>query len=513
MLSNLNRNDKCVCCLSGEDRIEIERSRQIDRELALLKRKFYATQKIVLLGAGESGKSTFLKQMQIIHGTGFTKSEITQYRTQIYENILKGIVGLINGKTELGLPWRGNDTQNSLEITTYMKGIIGKFRIIYKSLMDDREKQAQLSQQIIHILPEKFLSNNLVELIIELWNDLSIQEAYERRREFPRYFVENVPYFIENLNRIATLDYMPNATDILRARRATTSIHEIEINIQDVPFRFIDVGGQRTQRQKWQQCLSDVTAILFLASCSEFDECLREDPKKNRLEESCKVFETLINYKFLKNVEFILFLNKHDLLNEKIKRVNIKNYCSDFTGNPFSIYDVENYLVHRFTSLKRNSEDFPVERSYYLPNKTNKLNEFDSIMTNEYDDEYRHDKQTKQKKSNESEKKIYSHFTTAIDTNNIKTIFEMVRLMIFEKNYDEFEDNFEDEIVDALPDGDLDDFVYVSNARVVDSVECGNLVEDSVEMSFQSYNIVELKCLDLTDLSMPDFKLAICEIR
>lgn len=32
------------------------------------------------------------------------------------------------------------------------------------------------------------------------------------------------------------------------------------------------------------------------------------------------------------------------------------------------------------------------------------------------------------------EKAIYSHFTTAIDTNNIKTIFEMVRLMIFEKN-------------------------------------------------------------------------------
>ena len=35
---------------------------------------------------------------------------------------------------------------------------------------------------------------------------------------------------------------------------------------------------------------------------------------------------------------------------------------------------------------------------------------------------------------NSQEKAIYSHFTTAIDTNNIKTIFEMVRLMIFEKN-------------------------------------------------------------------------------
>jgi hypothetical protein len=35
---------------------------------------------------------------------------------------------------------------------------------------------------------------------------------------------------------------------------------------------------------------------------------------------------------------------------------------------------------------------------------------------------------------NNHNKSIYTHFTTAIDTNNIKTIFEMVRLMIFEKN-------------------------------------------------------------------------------
>lgn len=32
------------------------------------------------LGAGESGKSTVVKQMKIIHGDGFTKDELEGYR-------------------------------------------------------------------------------------------------------------------------------------------------------------------------------------------------------------------------------------------------------------------------------------------------------------------------------------------------------------------------------------------------------------------------------------------------
>ena len=212
---------------------------------------------------------------------------------------------------------------------------------------------------------------------------------------------------------------MPDSSDILRSRRATTGINEIEMEIKSVPFQFIDVGGQRTQRQKWHQCFSDVTAILFLASSSEYDEYLREDGQTNRLEESCKVFETLVNYKYLKNVEFILFLNKHDLLKEKIHNVNIKNYCPDFYGNPNSITDVENYLISKFAFLKKISS--PINRKRLLMEnelRRSSPDPFDLLYENRQP----------------QEKQIYTHFTTAIDTNNIKTIFEMVRLMIFENN-------------------------------------------------------------------------------
>lgn len=65
------------------------RSREIDAMLARERRAVRRLVKILLLGAGESGKSTFLKQMRIIHGREFDQKALLEFRATIYENILK----------------------------------------------------------------------------------------------------------------------------------------------------------------------------------------------------------------------------------------------------------------------------------------------------------------------------------------------------------------------------------------------------------------------------------------
>ena len=163
--------------------------------------------------------------------------------------------------------------------------------------------------------------------------------------------------------------------------------------------------------------MSDATAILFLVSSNEFDEYLREDFTTSRLDESCKVFETLINYRYLQEISFILFLNKYDLLKEKIKICNIMDYCFDFRGNPASLEDVKRYLSNRFSRLKKDGQT--------NSNNNGSVNISGSavkyIQSN-----------NNQTSSNSAE--IYTHFTTAVDTENIKIIFEMVKNMIFENN-------------------------------------------------------------------------------
>ena len=99
-------------------------------------------------------------------------------------------------------------------------------------------------------------------LLRGLWNDPGIKEAFERRTEF--HLPDSMGYFYDHLDRIIVPDYVPTQQDILYCRKATKTIDEFRIMISNVPFLFVDVGGQRTHRQKWFSCFDKVMAILFL---------------------------------------------------------------------------------------------------------------------------------------------------------------------------------------------------------------------------------------------------------
>lgn len=51
--------------------------------------------KYILLGTGESGKSTFIKQMRIIHGTGYSDEDKKGFIKLVYQNIFMAIQSMI----------------------------------------------------------------------------------------------------------------------------------------------------------------------------------------------------------------------------------------------------------------------------------------------------------------------------------------------------------------------------------------------------------------------------------
>ncbi|XP_051807336.1 guanine nucleotide-binding protein subunit alpha-12a [Acanthochromis polyacanthus] len=346
---------------AAQEREARRRSREIDAMLARERRAVRRLVKILLLGAGESGKSTFLKQMRIINGQEFDQKALLDFRDTIYENVLKGMRVLVDARDKLGITWQSCENEKQGMLVMSWEGRVGASGV------------------------EPIEFQLYVMALSALWADAGIQEAYARRSEFQ--LSESVKYFLDNLDRIGQLNYIPSKQDILFARKATKGIVEHDFVIKKIPFKMVDVGGQRSQRQKWFQCFDGITSILFMVSSSEYDQVLMEDRRTNRLVESMNIFETIVNNKLFLNVSIILFLNKTDLLVEKIRTVDIRKNFPEFRGDPRRLEDVQAFLVQSFSRKRRNRG-----------------------------------------------KPLFHHFTTAVDTENIRFVFHAVKDTILQEN-------------------------------------------------------------------------------
>ena len=88
--------------MSGDDKRAAEQSRAIDKELAQAKKKATKEVKLLLLGAGASGKSTVAKQMHILYLNGFGESELIEYKQQVATNMVNNMRALLLGARKLG---------------------------------------------------------------------------------------------------------------------------------------------------------------------------------------------------------------------------------------------------------------------------------------------------------------------------------------------------------------------------------------------------------------------------
>jgi len=311
-----------VCGGPGDDGEATQTSKRLDT--ALFKEQTADKQmiKLLLLGSGECGKSTILKQMKILHCNGFSVDEKKHALDLVYKNTLESIQTLCNACMNLGIPFGNEDNQKRAE----------------EICRQSRPEQEQLL--------------GLKETIKALWNDPGVRKASARSNEF--HLLDSAPYFLNNIERTFAVDYLPTEQDILRTRLATTGIIETDFVVDKLNFKMFDVGGQRGERKKWIHCFEKVRAILFIASLSEYDQMLAEDRTRNRMVESLALFEGIISLPWFSNTSIILFLNKNDLFQEKILKTDLGIYFNSYVGG-LSYEDGLNFIKELYFSKNQNS--------------------------------------------------------------------------------------------------------------------------------------------------------------
>mmetsp|Transcript_3288 Transcript_3288/g.4633 ORF Transcript_3288/g.4633 Transcript_3288/m.4633 type:complete len:354 (-) Transcript_3288:102-1163(-) len=311
-------------CLSKEDKDALQKSKELD---AINQRDFQEEEqkrKLLLLGAGESGKSTIFKQMKILYGVPLTEAERRHQTPYVYNNIIQGVKIVVNQLVKFELHAELKDTD--------------AFKKIF--FLDDNV-----------VIDEK-----VGKAIKVLWKHPCTQEVWDRRNEFQ--VTDNVKYFCENMDRIMHSDYLASQEDLLQTRIRTTGVVTEKYVIDGAIFEMYDVGGQRNERKKWIHCFDNVTSVIFVAALSEYDQVLFEDDTKNRMVEAIELFGEACNNRFFQETSMILFLNKKDIFEEKVEKKNISSVpdFNDFTGGLGDYKLGVQYFLDHFLKMSQNTD-------------------------------------------------------------------------------------------------------------------------------------------------------------
>lgn len=368
--------------------------------------------KILLLGTGESGKSTVLKQMRLLHHNGFSQQERQQYAQVVWVDAIQLMKILVMQARKMGIllacdqpgsvlaesrrtvllaqalelidadaaggPLFLNDyvvkylersqvlrvARSTGQATAAWDGLAGDGHE-YTDAMSFDELTAGLaegghaagSSQTRHERRQA-----IADAIDLLWrHDPGIAQCYARANEFQ--LEGSAAYYFEHIRSLADPGYVCLDEDILRGRIKTTGLTETHFTNGGRLFTVVDTGGQRLERRKWIHLFQDISAVLFVLAVLEYDQVLFEDERVNRMHELMALFLLLCNSRWFRNTPFILFLNKMDLLASKVAVLPVRNHFPDYPGRSGSSADAAAYFEQVFSGLNRTNRPMYVHRT------------------------------------------------------------------------------------------------------------------------------------------------------
>lgn len=309
-------------CGASSEQSEKKRNDEIDKQIKADKTRLRNEVKLLLLGAGESGKSTILKQMKLIHDGGYTREDRDSFKEIIFSNTIQSMRVIIEAMEKLEIPYENSVSKDQLQTVLDMP-----------SQIEDT------------VFPKR-----VAEAIKILWKDSGVLKCYERSREYQ--LNDSAKYYFDSIDRLCDPAYSPTDQDVLRSRVKTTGITETKFQVGELVYRMFDVGGQRSERKKWIHCFENVTAIIFLVAISAYDQVLIEDENVNRMQEALTLFDSICNSKWFVKTSVILFLNKIDIFKEKLPVSPLEKYFPEYhAGNDWE--RAADFLTQKFVNLNQ----------------------------------------------------------------------------------------------------------------------------------------------------------------
>ncbi|KAF8633628.1 hypothetical protein AX15_001317 [Amanita polypyramis BW_CC] len=407
------------------------RSDAIDEEInrqRVTEKKEPKCVRVLLLGQSESGKSTTLKNFQLIHSPKAFKTERASWRAVVQLNVVRSIRLILDAVTEAqqnhGTTILFGETSRASG-PVRLPGLTPEHLKLRMRLLPLQRVEEALLRRLSHAGSMEFEPTHLPSLneqgppprrkefavhsssqwkvafgrllnvtrtsiddesyidfndpddpgvilnacsedMKRLWEDPVIRELLQLMKI---RLQDLAGFFLDSLERVTSLRYIPSDDDILRARLKTIGVSEHRFklragNMVSHDWRIFDVGGARSLRAAWAPYFDNMDTIIFLAPISCFDQVLVEDSTVNRLEDSILLWKSVVSNSLLKHTEIVLFLNKVDIMKAKLEAgIKFGNFVISYGNRPNDLEHASSYLKKKFAALHKQYS--PRARTFY----------------------------------------------------------------------------------------------------------------------------------------------------
>ncbi|GAB4837948.1 Extra-large guanine nucleotide-binding protein 2 [Ancistrocladus abbreviatus] len=320
-----------------------------------------ALHKLLLVGNDRSGTSTIFKQARTVYGVSFSKDERQNMKSIIQCNLYGYLTILLEGRErfeeESWVKMRGRRSAgqpgpsgtNSEDHEKNIYSIGPRLKDLSDGLVN-----MMVSGNLDIIFPAA--ARKYAPHVQQLWKDAAIQATYSRRNELdlPRA----ASYFLDRAIEITKEDCEPSDTDILFAE-GITAANGITFMEFSFPGTAQVVGSDPADQQdplaryqlvrmhaksslgdncKWLEMFEDVGIVLFCVALTDYDDYEVGSDRiiTNKMLGSKRLFQRIVAHPAFTEMNFLLVLNKFDLLEEKIEQVPLSQceWFQDF--NPVS---------------------------------------------------------------------------------------------------------------------------------------------------------------------------------
>ncbi|XP_008792615.2 extra-large guanine nucleotide-binding protein 1-like [Phoenix dactylifera] len=307
--------------------------------------------RLLLVGDQGSGTSTIFKQAKFLYGSvPFSEDERQDIKLVIQRNIYNYLGILLEGREwfeeesltdkrkskqfhSSGPENNGSDEHDMTEY--YISPRLKAFSDWLLKIMASGNLEAVFPAATRVYAP----------LVEELWNAAAIQATYRRRNEL-RLLPSVASYFLEQVVDICRVEYEPSDMDILYADGITSSNglactdfffpclagdgngNDVDDHLDTLLIRYQLIRLHTKslgEKCKWLDMFEDVRLVIFCVALSDYDEYF-EDANGvgiNKMMESKRLFESIVGHPALDQMDFLLILNKFDLLEQKIDMASL----------------------------------------------------------------------------------------------------------------------------------------------------------------------------------------------